>query len=388
MINILWDGNYLAHSEFSVFSQYGKSKDPLKSERNKSNFIHGLTTKFFYALNQLPKGGRVVFCMDSKSWRKGFYSGYKSSREDVDGNKGQMDRATKEIFYSLMEDFCEMLKKVGIFVCRVPGAEGDDLLFHWSKYFNDKGENVIIVTGDRDMTQCIAGPKEPWTIVWTNKSNSNKLYIPEHWTDWIIDVSNSVFNFTLNNDQEVMSKLIRDQELKLEHTQPEFYVLKKILIGDDGDDVPAVWTVYKGDDKSIRVTDKKADKIIEHIFSKFDLHRPTALCEWGKPEFMDFLAGVILRVMGDLDGAPERLKVVEALERNARLVWLREDMLPFNLNESVKDSIRDSVESVTPDRTRWNKKALLEGSKFKGGSSVPTGMDPFSFMVLPDEDPK
>jgi 5'-3' exonuclease len=414
MINILIDGNFISFSEFAMFSNYGKTKDPLKRERDQAAFIQGLSSRLFYIINSLPKGGRVVFCLDSRSWRKDFMEKYKERREDGDGNKGIMDNETKQLFYNLLAEFGEVLTSVGIHMSKIQGAEGDDLLFKWAKYFNDKGENCIIISGDYDMTQTVRGPESPWTVVWSNKSSNNKMFAMPGWIDAIEEPQkNTIFEFNVVHDQSNLAKLIRDSGASLQVIDVNYYVLHKILIGDDGDDVPSSWkmktTNSKGEEKIVRVTDKKAEKIIEIItyppsdrsldykeWLNVILHaidpKAKSILDYTKTninieERMDELSGVLLRVMGDVDDAKLRKQVTENILRNAKLVWLKEEMLPFNINEMINENIEKSMDSMTGvNRAKWNKTALLEGTRFGKMKVAPRGFDPFSLMDLPDED--
>ncbi len=384
--NIIIDGNFCAFSLFSLFSNYGATKNPLKTEKNQITFVQELTNRFFSILNQLPKGGSVIFCLDSKSWRKELMKTYKESRQDAEGNKGIMDNETKHIFYSLLSEFGIILKNIGIHVSRVSGAEADDLIFAWTKKFKNLGENTIIITGDKDMTQLVCGPEAPWTVVWSNRKNINKIYAVSDWKDTLGHIqSNSIFEFNITNDEDSMLKLIRDAGIGIEIMFTDYYLLHKILIGDDGDDVPSVWKVAKGD-KFIRVTDKKAEKIIETL-SK-DINVKDFMARWGEPELLDNLSGIILRVMGDIDGVDQRAAVTESLLLNARLVWLNEEMLPKDLNQRIDESIINSLNDIKIDRSKWNKKSALEGTKYSKDSVHYLGraFDPFNLIELPTED--
>src|SRR3972149_5214017 len=194
-INIVWDLNYLAHSEFSIFTGYSKGPvNPFGNKQKEIEFVQGLANKFFYALNSLPRGGKVVCCVDSKSWRKTLYEGYKESREDKDGNKPKMDKAVKNKFYDLLREFTDLLKAAGIVVSRVPGAEGDDLMYRWSDYFHRNGDSTILITGDHDLTQVVRGPNEPWTVVWNNNSKHNRIFTASGWKDgWLKNSPNTIF---------------------------------------------------------------------------------------------------------------------------------------------------------------------------------------------------
>ena len=401
MINVIIDLNGIAYSEYSIFSNYGKTKDPLKTNRDQTVFIQGLTKRIFSILNQLPKG-RVVCCIDSKSWRKKILEEYKESREEENGDKKGMDNETKLIFYGLIEEFSELLKRIGIHSSKVLGAEGDDLIFKWAEYFYLNGESSVIVSGDRDMNQCVKGPDEPWIVVWSNRTTINKLYTVNSWIDSInesINQENSIFQFNLSSDN-TMAKFVRESNASINIMNVDYFILHKILIGDDGDDVPAVWKVSKGE-KYVRVTDKKAQTIIEHITQKYSektilnaILSKHAFNEINKTEeeikenffqlyeIIDELAGTILRVMGDIDDSDIRKKVSERIIINARAVYLHEDVLPFNINKAIDEDIEKSLRDVkiTPGITRGN---FLKGTRFDE-KVPPKNFDPFVFSIIPD----
>jgi hypothetical protein len=323
-----------------------------------------------------------------------------------------MDNETKQMFYNLLAEFGEVLTSVGIHMSKVQGAEGDDLLFKWAKYFNDKGENCIIISGDYDMTQTVQGPETPWTVVWSNKTSNNKMFTVPGWIDAIEEPQkNTIFEFNVVHDQSNLSKLIRDSGASLQIMDVNHYVLHKILIGDDGDDVPSSWkmktTNSKGEEKTIRVTDKKAEKIIEIITYPPSDHSLSCK-EWldvillaidpqakldmynagiSVSKRMDEISGVLLRVMGDVDDAELRKQVTENILRNAKLVWLRTEMLPFNVNQMIDESIEKSIDNITgANRSKWNKISLLDGTRFGKLKVAPRGFDPFSLIDLPDEE--
>lgn len=387
-INIVVDGNFLFHSEYSIFTGYSKSPNakPFSNVKKEADFIQGVANKLFYAINQLPKGGVVVFCIDSKSWRREFYPKYKESRMKPENQ--QMDPATKEKFYELMVEFCQLIKSVGIIVSRIPGAEGDDLLFRWANYFKASGSNTVLISGDSDMAQVATNSIEPWIITWNNNSKHNKIYTAWNWREnWLHNTANSIFEFSVADDREEMLKMVRTHALNIEQTHSQDLVLRKILLGDDGDDVPAVWSFIKKnkkmEDKEVRVTLKPTNQIIEHIKTECKLTIDTLMSKWGDPQFMDYLAGVILRVMGDVDGSAERLKVIDNLYRNAKLVWLTEASLPLNLVSSIDEHINLSMETIELKRNRWNRRGLLEGTRFD--SVAPAKIDPFFNMTLPED---
>lgn len=397
--NVIFDGNYLFHSEFSIFASYNKSAK-FATEGDEVAFIQGVANKLFYAMSHLPKGGKVVFCIDSRSWRKAVEipgTEYKASREEADGSKGQMDKETKEKFYTLMNEFCEILKSVGIIVSRIPGAEGDDLIYRWTEFFYERGENCIVISGDRDMTQLVKMKRwiegvpeeqcEPWIIQWNNNSKHNKMFIPEGWQQSWLNRSSSIFEMDMNNDRLAIKQHINDFAINLEVIKPESVVFHKVLVGDDGDDVPSAWSyegkTKEGKPKTVRLTDSIAEKVIEAGREKLNLDPNNVMHRFTDDQFLTTLSGIILRVMKTVDGTEERKTVVEALRRNKKLVHLSADELPGNLVGVVDDHIETVLEDLRTHRDRWNRKGLFEGTRFSE-NAAPKRDDPFAFFNVPE----
>lgn len=391
-INIVIDYSYLCHSTWAVHNGYSKNTaNSLKTSNQEVDFVQDLSSKFFHILNSLPKGGHVVVCGDSKSWRKSLLETYKESREDEKGNKPGMDVETKKKFYNIIGEFSGLLKDSGMIISRLPGCEGDDLLYRWANYFYNCGESTILVTGDGDMTQLVKGEKEPWIISWNNNSKYNRIFVSPTWKDnWLKNNPNDIFEFSMSSDRDTMARHIRDNGISILTACPDLVILTKILLGDDGDDVPSAWSFVtkdkKGQDKTVRVTEKKAETIISNIKEKYSLTDSTLLKLWNEPDFMEYLSGVVLRVAGDLDGAAERQKVKDNLDRNAKLVWLSDATLPMNVISSMDEHIFSSLTTTQPNRARWNRKSLFENTRFEISSGAPvSAMDPFFGLSLPSD---
>ena len=79
MITVCVDGNYIFHKTFGIFSGFG-SKNPgdiLSSEAERNMFIRKVITDLCYSLNQIPEIKRIIFCKDSRSWRKDYKINFK-----------------------------------------------------------------------------------------------------------------------------------------------------------------------------------------------------------------------------------------------------------------------------------------------------------------------
>ena len=106
---------------------------------------------------------------------------------------------------------------------------------------------------------------------------------------------------------------------------------------------------------------------------------------WGQEEQMGHLGGLILRILGDVDGTEERGKVIENLQRNARLVWLDDMMLPGDLTIESTAHIKRKME-VSGFPKGIKRQFILDGTKytFSGlgteNQDVPSKFNPLDLL--------
>lgn len=375
MINILCDGNYIFHKTFGIFSGYG-NVDPAKVLGKKSDqamFIRKVSTDLCAALKSLPSGGRLIFTADSRSWRREIEiedGGYKSNRvkdENVDWS----------IFFQLLEEFGIQLEKMGFIFSKVQGAEGDDLLYAWSKKLNEIGEDCIIITGDKDLHQLSRLENNNWTIIWNNNNKKNVLSVPEKWeSNWLLkEEEASIFNMgsAISPDKEKLKSLFSKCEInEVDRYQ---FILNKMFVGDKGDAVPSVWEMKAGG-KTMGFTPKKSESLIQSIMSS----------EWSSmkigqmldnDEFVNWTSGFILRLMKDVDSGDNRKKVSSNIFRNYKLMWLDESVIPDNIMSGMMEEVGRGLsierKNITLDRIK-----ILEGTNWVSQTYNPSNFDPFA----------
>ena len=179
-MNIIFDGNYLFHRNFSIFSTYYRGQDMcevLEDDENRQVLLRKCVIDLCYTVRRFENVNKVAFVIDSSSWRHKVYDDYKYSLTRV------RDPFYKH-FLTCLNMFEELLRKKGIIVSRVNGAEGDDLLYVWSLYFGYcLDEELLIITGDSDIRQVIT----PNVSLFNNNSKNLRLFcIPEkevYWTE-------------------------------------------------------------------------------------------------------------------------------------------------------------------------------------------------------------
>jgi hypothetical protein len=337
-------------------------------------FIRKVATDLCSSLNNLPSGGRLIFTADSKSWRREIEienGGYKSNRvkdENVDWT----------IFFDLLDSFGRQLEKMGFIYSKVQRAEGDDLLYGWSNYFNKNGEDCIIVSGDKDLHQLARYHGKNWTVVWNSNNKKNILTIPENWKkDWLEkEVEASIFDMgaVISPDKERLKLL--SSKCDINEVDSEFFILNRMFIGDKGDAVPSVWEM-RSNSKTMGFTAKKSESLIEAMNNSDEWKDIKTMDLLENSDFLNWASGFILRSMKDVDSSDNRKKVADNIRRNYKLMWLDSSVLPVDLMESINNEVERGMslerKNITLDRIK-----ILDGTNWITPNYSPSSFDPFA----------
>ena len=133
--------------------------------------------------------GDVIYISEGRGsldWRRNIFPDYKGNRKHDD---------VYQIFKNHINDVKEL---IGYFPCKmieVQGAEADDVIYSLAKHFSDAGEEVMVVSSDKDMVQLL------------NISDKIKVYSP-------------------------VSKEFR--------TPNKNIILEKAIVGDRSDNIPGI----------------------------------------------------------------------------------------------------------------------------------------------------
>jgi hypothetical protein len=149
----------------------------------------------------------TIIAFDSYSWRKKYFKFYKARRE-INKKKSGMDY---KAFIAVMDEIYEDLKVYFPYkICRAQWAEADDIIAVLVHHLRNLGNDIIIASRDKDFKQLLTGSVRLWdTVEWK----------------WI----------------------------KCEH--PKTFLIKHVLMGDSGDDVPNVRS-----DDDVFITEGKRQK--------------------------------------------------------------------------------------------------------------------------------
>jgi len=114
-------------------------------------FIRKIATDMSYAIRAFGKPDRVILTIDSRSWRKDIVV----EEADYKGHRVKDDTIDWDSFYKCMNEFAAHLERRGVIVSREERAEGDDLMYLWADRLYEAGQDAVIITGDKDLTQCV-----------------------------------------------------------------------------------------------------------------------------------------------------------------------------------------------------------------------------------------
>lgn len=151
MLIMALDGNSLAYRAF-----FALPDDMANASGQTTNAVYGFTTMLLnLAREHKPDGIVVVFDRPEPTFRHEAIPEYKAQREK------QPDTLFQQL--GLIR---ELLDAMGIRWMEVPGFEGDDLIATMAARAESSGNDMIIVTGDRDSYQLV---KDPHVRVLYNK---------------------------------------------------------------------------------------------------------------------------------------------------------------------------------------------------------------------------
>ena len=212
---VLIDGHSILNRAF-----YGLP-DLTNSEGLHTNAVYGFLTIMFKILEEeKPEYLTVAFDVHAPTFRHEMYAEYKGTRKPMAEELRQQVPVIKEV-----------LNAMGVRTIECAGLEADDLLGTMSKRCEEKGMEVSVISGDRDLLQLA--------------TEHVKIRIPK----------------TKQGRTEVEDYYAADVKERYQVTPQEFIDLKA-LMGDSSDNIPGVPSIGE----------KTATKIISEYHSIENAH--------------------------------------------------------------------------------------------------------------------
>jgi|TARA_R100000081_G_C4814467_1_gene173732 5'-3' exonuclease len=364
------DGNYFLFRTLYVLPRKSKKGELLGSKEDVQSFMRKLATDFAYQI-RLFEGliDKVVWTVDSRSWRKDFYP-----EADYKGNRKQDSSINWANFSKTTEEFLQMLSKQGVIISKTGGAEGDDLMYAWNTESLANGKSVIMFTGDRDLVQLVNKNDNNNTHTILFSPAHKKLYTYQGFSEWIDEESDTettdIFDMMkISSTPEAQSKkllkgVLTKKKVNVVEVDPEEFRFRKVLTGDAGDNVPpAYWYVSKpkkGNPRRYGISEKKATDIITEFKDKHGSLSHMYLYEEG---YITDLANITIRHMKAKHMSREQ--IISNIKSNVQLMVLSSHTIP----EGILDEMFRSVESKMdlnhlklPQISTM--KSLLEGTEY------------------------
>jgi len=358
-LTLLFDGNFIFHQALHVIKGYEKRSSKFLSKQKDINiFMEKLINDFIGITNNFKGYKRIIFCYDSRSWRKTFYPEYKANRK-----KQQKDDTDWSVFFNLIKEFGDLLKLNNVIASSIDGFEGDDLLHLWSKYLFDNGEDSIVITADSDLTQIVEYGHGNFVGVYNNKSSTRKIIMKDGFEDWAQTAFVKPTNDSLLDMTALMKKLSHSfsgtdiisnakKNLNYEEIDPNKVRLEKVVCGDPGDNIMDIWKRKKG--SAITKVYKQVLKFVE-TYQMGNINIKKFITD---EKFLRRLKAVIEQAsISNLNYADFK----NDLLRNIRLVYLDKEYLPDGMYETFLKGT-DNELSICEDLTAHN---IFENSKYK-----------------------
>ncbi len=368
------DGNYFLFRTLYVIPHHTKNKEILGTDEEAESFMKKLATDFAYQI-RLFEGliDKVVWTVDSRSWRKDFYP-----ESDYKGNRSADTKINWDRFSKITEEFIQILAKQGVIISKVPGAEGDDLMYAWNTESLANGKSVIMFTGDRDLVQLVNRDTNNGTHTILFSPAHKKLYTYQGFTEWMESDETEKPNETVDifdmmkiqvspehQSKQLLKALINKKKVATIEVDPEEFRFKKVLTGDSGDNVqPAYWYVAKN--RKYGVSDKKAELIVSEFKEK---HGTLSHMYLYNEEYITDLANILVKIMKPKHMSREQ--IITNLKSNVNLMVLAAESIPegilddmFKLVEANLNSTKLNLKPIS------SMKSMLEGTSYNADEGI------------------
>ena len=272
------DGNYFLFRTLYVLPRKSKKTEMLATDEDATVFMRKLATDFAYQI-RLFEGliDKVVWTIDSRSWRKDFYP-----EAEYKGNRKQDSSINWANFSKITEEFTQLLIKQGVIYSKINGAEGDDLMYAWNTESLANDKSVIMFTGDKDLVQLVNKSQNNNTHTILFSPAHKKLYTYQGFSEWLSteekETSTDLFDVLKTSSspesqsKKLLSSIISKKKVSVIEVDPEDFRFRKVLTGDSGDNVPpAYWHISKpknGKSRRYGISESKATSIIAEFKEK------------------------------------------------------------------------------------------------------------------------
>lgn len=279
-------------------------EDPLRGAAIQDVFYHFMIKSLLSIKKQFnAKPEEIYICVDSSSWRKKEYAGYKAGR-GKSRSKSPFEWSAVYKMFDKLKTIIGETTKINIFESNT--AEADDVIFVLSRELSKLGFEIDVVTADKDIKQVL-------------RFDNVKMWDP------------------------IKKEYIENYDTKM--------LLHHILIGDSSDDIPSIKAETEFDPKfltylksnNIFLTDVKSVKKLE-IFDKM-LEEYEGVV-YKQARFGDKTALKVLENKSLMSTIRENSLYRDNFRRNRKLIDMRK--IPKNIQENIINEY-SNIEEKTND---------------------------------------
>jgi hypothetical protein len=335
---------------------YNKGGYSFDNQFELDQLMRKVSTDISYIIRQ-ANPSRIIFALDSKSWRK------EISIDENEGYKANREKSTNVNWYNvfkIMKEFGEILDSNGFIVSQINNAEADDIIALWrDELLFNQNQHITIVSADEDIRQLVGFfpydiKKMAFCVVYNpdKRKGSNKLFIPKYFNEWLnTQEEGDIFNRAIDVDKEDFIRLKKNGNVEFEEIDGNYVALKKIFCGDDGDNVPAIFT-WLNNNKETRITDTKFKKIVENT---------------NISDYIDVIdkKNSIKEELIKISGVTKLpFDITDRLERQMKLVVLSNMFFPEQIVKDFQEQLANNIKKPNIHPQSYNMNTLLEGTKY------------------------
>jgi hypothetical protein len=363
---LIIDGhNFFFRCLWNIFRQGGKTK-VLSTKKDMDAYEKKLMLEFCSVTKQLNSiVNDVVFIEDSHSWRKDLLL----QREYKGNRKRMQDDIDKKGFDTVIANFTETLRSMGVKVSQAERSEGDDLIYAWSEHLFEEGKSSLILSTDRDLNQLVKCVNDVHIIQYGPLNN--KLWVSEA-SNKIIEKLNEKHDITQENlFEEIFVVSIENdpfirfvETTTVEVVDPEKVRFAKIVGGDTSDNIYPVY--YREATETARakgIGEKTVEKIYnqfkEKLGCEFDYHI------YNEEDAVKLLCNVIYDVAKINDENFTRRMLFENIKTNTSLVSLTNESIPDDVLDNMSVNIALESNKSPLILSKITKEAIFSKSRFK-----------------------
>jgi len=265
---------------------------------------------------------------------------------------------------------------------KIATAEADDLCALWRDelLYNQK-QNVVIVSGDEDIRQLVGSwadenRKPIFSTVFNpfkqGKNAARKLYVPDDFNRWMEeDEEADIWNMSAAIDVDKGDfRRIRDtSDVRVEEVNGNQIAMKKVFCGDDGDNIPAIYSwiakekngdpkidIKTGEPKKVRITNAPFQKIMESLRNSPN--------EFINHDMLLMRKDKIMQGIRKVAKHDPPFKIEERLTRQIKLVVLDKKLFPKSITESFEKIKEEPLQKPRPEIGNMNMNSMLQGTRY------------------------